>query len=324
MINSANSQPNRQLSLFPSHDSQNRFQPSPVLKWAGGKTQLLPEIKQQYPQELQKGNIVKYIEPFFGGGAVFFDIYSNYKIEKAYLFDKNPELIILYKVIQNDVDALIEELSILESEYLGLNNEKRKELYYQVRSNYNTFDKQTDANNYTQEWVKRAAYTVFLNKTCFNGLYRVNSKGCFNVPMGRYKKPKILNKDNLLAVNQAFKIAEIKHTDFAKVLNYADESTFIYYDPPYRPISETANFNAYSSLEFNDDEQRRLRNIFVKASNQGALQMLSNSDPTNHIDDPFFDELYQDFNISRILASRMINSKGNKRGKIREILVINY
>ncbi|MDJ0731539.1 MAG: DNA adenine methylase [Crocosphaera sp.] len=324
MVNEINYQSTQQLSLFLDQDHQDLIKPSPVLKWAGGKTQLLPEIKKQYPQQLQQGKIKNYIEPFFGGGAVFFDIYSNFKIKKAYLFDKNTELIILYKVIQNDVNDLVEQLSILESQYLSLETEKRKELYYQVRNDYNTFDKQTDANNYTQEWIKRAAYTIFLNKTCFNGLYRVNSKGYFNVPIGRYKNPKILNENNLIAVSQSFQIAEIKHTDFAEVLSYADESTFIYYDPPYRPISETANFNAYSSLEFNDDEQRKLRDVFVKASKQGALQMLSNSDPTNYVDDPFFDELYQDFNISRILASRMINSKGSKRGKIREILVTNY
>ncbi|WP_243397407.1 DNA adenine methylase [Crocosphaera subtropica] len=300
------------------------IKPSPVLKWAGGKTQLLPAIKKQYPQQLQQGKIKTYIEPFFGGGAVFFDIYSNFKIEKAYLFDKNPELIILYKVIQNNVEDLIKELSILETQYLDLNNEQRKEFYYKVRDDYNKLDKKIDANDYKKEWIKRAAYTIFLNKTCFNGLYRVNTKGYFNVPMGRYKNPKILNEKNLLAVNQAFKIAEIKHTDFAEVLKCSNNSTFIYYDPPYRPISETANFNAYSSLEFNDDEQRRLKDMFVKISSQGALQMLSNSDPTNYVDDPFFDKLYQDFNISRILASRMINSKGGKRGKIREILVTNY
>lgn len=314
----------KQLSLFSNQEYNNSLKPHPVLKWAGGKNQLLPEIRKQYPHQLQQGKITTYIEPFFGGGAVFFDIYSNFEIEKFYLFDKNPDLIILYKVIQNDIDNLVEQLSILEAEYLNLDTEKRKIFYYQVRDDYNTFDKKADANNYKKEWVKRAAYTIFLNKTCFNGLYRVNSKGHFNVPMGRYKNPKILNKDNLLAVHKAFSFAKIKHTDFAEVINYADNSTFIYYDPPYRPISETANFNAYSSLEFNDDEQQRLRDIFVKMSNQGALQMLSNSDPTNYIDDPFFDELYRDFNISRILASRMINSKGSKRGKIREILVTNY
>ncbi|EAZ89986.1 DNA adenine methylase [Crocosphaera chwakensis] len=324
MVNKINYQQTKQLSLLLNPDHQKLIKPSPVLKWAGGKTQLLPEIKKQYPQKLQQGKITTYIEPFFGGGAVFFDIYYNFKVEKAYLFDKNPELIILYKVIQNNVENLIKELSILETQYLDLDTEKRKKFYYHVREDYNRFDKKTNPNDYKKEWIKRASYTVFLNKTCFNGLYRVNSKGYFNVPVGRYKKPKILNKSNLLAVNKAFEIAEIKHTDFAEVLNYADEFTFIYYDPPYRPISETANFNAYSSLEFNDDEQKRLRDIFVKASNQGVLQMLSNSDPTNYIDDLFFDELYQDFNISRILASRMINSRSNNRGKIREILVTNY
>ncbi len=324
MVNNLDSQKIKQLSLLQSYAHQDVIRPYPVLKWAGGKTQLLPEIKSQYPLQLKEGKITSYLEPFFGGGAVFFDIYSQFKIEKAYLFDKNIELIILYKVIQNNVDHLIEELSVLEQDYLKLNTEERKLFYYQARDKYNTFEKKTDSNDYKEEWIKRSAYTIFLNKTCFNGLYRVNRKGYFNVPMGSYKNPKILNENNLRAVNKALKIAEIKHKDFAEVLNYAEQSTFIYYDPPYRPISKTANFNAYSSLEFNDDEQRRLRDVFVTASNQGALQMLSNSDPTNYVNDPFFDDLYQDFKINRILASRMINSKGNSRGKIREILVTNY
>ncbi|MGK7942161.1 MAG: DNA adenine methylase [Crocosphaera sp.] len=324
MFNEVNCRTIKQLSLLPEPNNQDLINPSPVLKWAGGKTQLLPEIQQYYPQQLKQGKIKTYVEPFFGGGAVFFHIYSQFKIEKAYLFDNNAELVVLYKIIQNNVENLIEELSILEKKYLILNTEERKEFYYKIRDAYNTYDKNIDANKYKKEWVTRAAYTVFLNKTCFNGLYRVNRKGYFNVPMGRYKNPKILNESNLIAVNKAFKIAEIKNIDFAEVINYADESTFIYYDPPYRPISETANFNAYSSLDFNDDEQRRLRDVFVVASHQGALQTLSNSDPTNYIEDPFFDDLYHDFTIHRILASRMINSKGNNRGKIREILVTNY
>ena len=236
--------------------------------------------------------------------------------------------LIYLSLLQGQFNPCYDDL-YLSMKAKGLNALTSREYHYFTRkdeecSDYNTFDKQTDANNYRQEWINRAAYTIFLNKTCFNGLYRVNSKGYFNVPMGRYKKPKILNQDNLIAVHESFKIVEIQHTDFAEVLNYADESTFIYYDPPYRPISETSNFNSYSSLEFNDDEQKRLRDVFTKTSKQGALQILSNSDPTNYTDDPFFDELYQDFNISRILASRMINSKGKKRGKIREILVNNY
>ncbi|MEA5510453.1 Dam family site-specific DNA-(adenine-N6)-methyltransferase [Crocosphaera sp. UHCC 0190] len=324
MSNPDNSLKSKQLSLFPGLYNPKVIPASPVLKWAGGKTQLLAEIQQQYPQQLKQGKITTYLEPFFGGGAVFFDVYSKFKFDKAYLFDKNPELIILYKVIQNDLDNLINKLSILEQDYLGLTPEKRSDFYYKIREFYNTFDKQTDANNYGQDWVERAAHTIFLNKTCFNGLYRVNSKGHFNVPMGRYKNPRILHENNLRTVNQAFKIAEIYHKDFSEVVEYANQYTFIYYDPPYRPISQTASFNAYSSSDFNDDEQRRLRDVFVAASNKGALQMLSNSDPTNYVDDPFFDELYQGFNLTRITASRMINSKGNNRGKIREILVTNY
>ncbi|XTZ09875.1 MAG: DNA adenine methylase [cyanobacterium endosymbiont of Rhopalodia yunnanensis] len=296
----------------------------PVLKWAGGKTKLLPQIQKQYPSKLQQGCLKTYIESFVGGGSVFFDIYNHFNIEKAYLFDKNIELIILYKVIKNNAELLISRLSNLKKEYLNLTEEKREVFYYKSRNDYNTFDKKDDTNIYKKNWVERAALTIFLNHTCFNGLYRVNRNGLFNVPMGRYKNPAILNSSNIRAVSQAFKIAEIKQCDFSEVLEYADKTTFIYYDPPYRSISKTATFNAYNSLNFNDDEQRRLRDTFIEVSQQGAYQMLSNSDPTNYIEDFFFDELYCDFNIKRIFASRMINSKGNSRGKIREILVTNY
>ena len=297
---------------------------SPVLKWAGGKKQLLPQLRERYPVKLKENKINIYIEPFFGGGAVFFDIVSNFKIEKAYLFDINPELIIVYKVIQKDVDILIEELSILSEQYLFLNNERKKLFYYSCRDQYNYFDKKIDTSCYQQEWSKRAALTVFLNRTCFNGLYRVNKKGDFNVPMGRYKNPKILNLDNLKAVHQVFQIAQIQQADFSEVLKYANEDTFIYYDPPYRPISKTASFNSYNHTVFDDNEQRRLRDIFKVASHQGVLQMLSNSDPSNYIEDSFFDDLYREFKIERISASRVINSQGSHRGLIKEILITNY
>jgi len=297
---------------------------SPVLKWAGGKTQLLPQIRERYSAKLRKGTLTTYIEPFVGGGAVFFDIVNSFDIHKAYLFDTNPELIILYKVIQQDVESLITELLKLSNTYLPKDDQRRKEFYYEYRNQYNTFDKQIDANGYDQDWSKRAAITVFLNKTCFNGLYRVNSKGEFNVPVGRYKNPKILNANHLRAVSKLFQIAHIEQRDFSQVLEYADHSTFIYYDPPYRPISKTSNFNSYHSLEFNDNEQRRLRDLFVKADQAGVHQMLSNSDPTNYVNDLFFDDLYQGFTIERILAYRRINSKGSSRGNIREILVTNY
>ncbi len=300
------------------------IEPSPVLKWAGGKKQLLPQLTERYPEKLKENKINIYVEPFLGGGAVFFDIVSNFKIEQAYLFDINPELIILYKVIQKDVDCLIEELSILSEKYLALNNEDRKLFYYSCRDQYNCFDKKIDTSCYYQEWSKRAALTIFLNRTCFNGLYRVNKKGAFNVPMGKYKNPKILNVDNLKAVNQVFQIANIQQADFSEALKYVNQHTFIYYDPPYRPISKTASFNSYNSNAFNDNEQKRLKDIFKVASNQGVLQMLSNSDPNNYVEDSFFDDLYREFNIERISASRAINSKGNSRGAIKEILITNY
>ena len=319
-------QKSKQLSRFNNQEAANKTfcKASPVLKWAGGKKQLLPQLRARYPAKLKDNKINIYIEPFCGGGAVFFDIISNFKIEKAYLFDINSELIILYKVIQKDVDILIAELSILSDKYLALDAEERKLFYYSCRDKYNCFDKKIDTSVYQQEWCKRAALTVFLNRTCFNGLYRVNKKGAFNVPMGRYKNPKILNVNNLKAVHQVFQIAHIQQADFSEALKYADSHTFIYYDPPYRPISKTANFNSYNSNEFNDDEQRRLRDIFKIASKQEVLQMLSNSDPSNYFEDSFFDNLYGEFKIERILASRAINSKGSKRGAIKEILITNY
>ena len=298
--------------------------PSPVLKWAGGKTKLLPQIRARYPKQLTQGKIDIYIEPFFGGGAVFFDIVNSFKLQKAYLFDTNPELIILYKVIQHDVDSLISELSQIAVNYLSLEEPEQKIYYYAQREKYNSFDKQIDTQSYCSEWIERAALTIFLNKTCFNGLYRVNSQGKFNVPRGKYKNPNILNADNLRSVNQALQIAHIAQKDFAEVINIANNKTFVYYDPPYRPISKTASFNSYSADEFNDEEQLRLRDVFVSASKLGVLQMLSNSDPTNYIEDNFFDDLYQQFEIDRILASRAINSKRNSRGAIREIIITNY
>ena len=297
---------------------------SPVLKWAGGKTQLLPQLRKRYPAQLKENNINIYIEPFVGGGAVFFDVVSNFQLERAYLFDINPELIILYKVIQQDVDNLIEELSILSKKYLAFDAQERKSFYYSCRDRYNCFDKKIDTSSYQPEWFKRAALTVFLNRTCFNGLYRVNKKGAFNVPIGSYKNPRILNVENLKAVNQAFQIVHIEQADFSEVLKHTDSNTFIYYDPPYRPISKTASFNSYNSNEFNDDEQKRLRDIFKIASEQGVLQMLSNSDPSNYIEDSFFDDLYREFKVERISASRAINSQGNNRGAVKEILITNY
>ena len=296
----------------------------PVLKWAGGKTQLLPQLNELLPDKLRTGEVKKYIEPFVGGGAMFFYLYKKYCFSEIYLFDINKELVILYNSIRNNVDELIYSLSKVSDEYLSLSNEKRKEYYYQKREEYNNFDKDIDANKYSLDFISRSALTIFLNRTCFNGLYRVNSQNKFNVPVGKYKNPTILDEKNLRAVSQSLQTAEIRHCDFSETLNYADTDSFIYYDPPYRPISKTSAFNSYTLNNFDDNEQKRLKLLFEKCHEKGALQMESNSDPTNFSEDTFFDDLYVNFNIYRINANRIINSKAEKRGIIKELVITNY
>ncbi len=294
----------------------------PVLKWAGGKGQLLDQIEQKLPLKLKMGGIKRYIEPFVGGGAVFFDIYNNYNIQEAFLFDINPELVILYNVIKYDVEKLIIELTKIDTEYK--HTVDKKEYYYARRDEYNDLDKTVDANVYVAGFVRRASLTIFLNRTCFNGLFRVNSKNKFNVPMGKYINPRILDAANLRNVSEALQIATIVHADFSKVTDYVTADTFVYYDPPYRPIRQTSSFNSYAVGDFDDDEQKRLKSVFDACHKNGALQMLSNSDPTNYTDDLFFDDLYKDYKINRILAKRLINSKADGRDAIRELLITNY
>ena len=294
----------------------------PVLKWAGGKGQLLPVISQYLPKELQQGNIKRYIEPFVGGGAVFFDLASKYEFDEVYLFDINPELVILYNVIKNNVQSLISELSKIQTQYFA--TEDQTKYYYDRRDEYNNFPKAINPNLFLADFVRRSALTIFLNRTCFNGLFRVNKKGHFNVPMGKYKNPKILAVENLLNVSVILQNATIQKVDFATALTHADKNTFIYYDPPYRPVRETSNFNSYAVTDFDDAEQVRLSDLFIKASDRGALQMLSNSDPTNYIADPFFDDLYSNFTIHRVMAKRLINANADGRNEIRELLITNY
>lgn len=294
----------------------------PVLKWAGGKGQLLDQIEEKLPLKLKMGGIKRYIEPFVGGGAVFFNIYNNYQIHEAFLFDINPELIILYNVIKYDVEHLILELNKIQTEYRLTEN--AKDYYYSRRNEYNSLDKNIDANTYRSSFIRRAALTIFLNRTCFNGLFRVNGKNQFNVPMGKYTNPRILDENNLRNVSEALQNATIMQCDFSRATDFVTPDTFIYYDPPYRPIRETSSFNSYAVGDFDDGEQIRLKSIFDKCHNAGALQMLSNSDPTNYTYDPFFDDLYRDYNINRILAKRMINAKADGRGEIHELLITNY
>lgn len=297
-----------------------RISVKPFIKWAGGKGQLLKEIKKLYPFENKK--IDKYAEPFIGGGAVLFDILTNYDIKKAYISDVNKELINIYKVIQNKAEELITFLKKFEEDYLPLENEERKEYYLQKREEYNNWKKRYNAENIEE---MGAALFIFLNKTCFNGLYRVNKKGEFNVPMGAYKKPLICDEENLRNISILLKNVEIICADYTKSENFIDENTLVYFDPPYRPLTETASFTSYTEFSFNDEEQIRLAEFIKTLNSKNIKVILSNSDPKNvNQDDNFFDDLYKGFNIRRIGASRMINSKGSSRGKITELLINNF
>lgn len=282
----------------------------------------MDQISDALPAALKQGQIETYIEPFVGGGAVFFEIMEKYPIRRAYLFDINPELVILYNVVKNDVDLLIKELSRIQDEYD--NTDDRKAYFYQARDEYNLLDKNVNANIYKKQFVRRATLTIFLNRTCFNGLFRVNKKNLFNVPMGSYKNPKIVNVENLQRAAKALQNATIIQSDFSKVLEFADKKTFVYYDPPYRPVKKTSSFNSYAVENFDDEEYRRLKTIFTQMDKMGALQMSSSSDPTNYAEDPFIDDLFQGYNIYRVMAKRMINSKADKRNEIRELLITNY
>jgi DNA adenine methylase len=288
----------------------------PFLKWAGGKGQLLPRFGELYPAELKLGRIENYYEPFVGGGADFFDIARRFSINTAYLSDANEALILTYNAIKNDTEKLLTILSEYQKKYDRYDSEKRQKLYYEERELFNMK---------ASEKTAQAARMIFLNKTCFNGLFRVNSKGGFNAPIGDYKSPTICDEKNLIDVAKLLQNAEIKNADFESVENDIKANAFVYFDPPYRPIGKSANFNAYHKGGFDDEEQRRLANLFKRLDKKGAKLALSNSDPKNtNPNDCFFDDLYKGFNIQRIPAARRINSNAAKRGSISEIVVMNY
>lgn len=296
----------------------------PFVKWAGGKGQLLNELEKRLSSYiLKEKTISRYVEPFVGGGAMFFYLQGRYEIQEAFLSDNNADLILTYEVIKKDTPELIDELLEMESSHLQKSEDIRKENYYRIRESYNS--QKIDHQIASQEWIKRAAYFIFLNKTCFNGLYRLNSKGLFNVPFGRYKNPTICDEDNLKAVQNALKKTILFHGDFTESKKYIDDESFVYLDPPYRPLNKTSHFTSYSKERFNDDSQKKLADFFKEMDRRGAKLMLSNSDPKNQDEeDKFFDDLYKDFKLERILAKRNINRDASRRGKINELIVRNY
>ena len=305
----------KNFSLF----EKDRIECKPFIKWVGGKGQLLSEINKLYPVELGK-NINKYAEIFVGGGAVLFDILSKYKLDEVYISDKNLELINTYKSIRDNVDILIKSLKEMEEQYIPLDTENRKDYYYKKREEYNSLRINSEVNN-----IEKAVLFIFLNKTCFNGLYRVNKKGEFNVPMGAYKKPKICDEENLKNVSLTLRNVKIVYADYRKSEKFIDDKTFVYIDPPYRPLNITSSFTSYTENDFNDKEQIELAEYINVLNKKGAKIVISNSDPKNNdIDDNFFDKLYKNYNINRVKATRMLNSNASLRGAINELLITNY
>lgn len=292
----------------------------PFIKWAGGKTQLLTQIKRKYPKELG-GDITKYCEPFIGGGAVLFDVLSGYELKEVLINDINAELINTYKQIKKHVDVLIEELAGMQSRFWERDVEQRKEYYYENRKRFNYLK----VNGDEEANLEKAALFIFLNKTCFNGLFRVNKQGFFNVPMGAYKKPLICDKENLEKISKLLQKVTIRCGDYKECENFIDNKTFVYIDPPYRPLTETSSFTSYAEMNFDDNEQIALGRYVDRLSKRGAKVIISNSDPKNtDSEDDFFDELYSQYRIDRVEAKRMINCNADSRGNISELIISNF
>lgn len=312
------------FSTLSTSRNEELFFARPFLKWVGGKGQSIPRLDANFPQSLNLKEIETYIEPFIGGGAVFFHIAQNYYVPRKIICDTNPDLIIAYRTVQKKPRQLANFLGELESEYLKLSERSRNEFYYRIRKSFNE-KRLTTSRNLGRTCIERAAQLIFLNKTCFNGLFRVNSSGAFNVAFGKYDNPKICDSENLLRASKVLENAEILLGDFQQVLDYSNDRAFVYLDPPYRPLTETANFTGYSTEAFTQLDQLRLAKFCKALSDRKTLVLMSNSDPSNvDSDDNFFQRMYPGFKIKKTSASRSINCKADRRGKISELFLMNY
>ena len=266
----------------------------PIVKWVGGKRQLMFELLKNMPE-----NYNRYFEPFIGGGALFFELQPD----NAYISDMNEELMNLYKVVRDNVDELITDLQ---------KHDISKEYFMEIRN----IDRAEEYEYWSD--VKKASRFIYLNRTCFNGMYRVNSKGEFNVPFGHYKNPRILDENNLINCSNLLQRTEIKHADFSEILKKVKKGDFVYFDPPYVPLSETSSFTSYTKDGFDIDMQFKLRDVCDELDSMGVKFLLSNSDTK------LVNELYENYNIKKVFASRQINANADGRGKITEVLVRNY
>ena len=290
----------------------------PFIKWVGGKGQLLEQLEALLPADFDNWDNATYIEPFVGGGAMLFNMLQKHpNIKRAVINDINHDLIVCYQTVRDNVEKLIPSLRDIEKRYYALTDmEAKREMYMEVRSRYN--EKNLDP-------IENTTLFFFLNRTCFNGLYRVNRKGLFNVPCGKYLTPQICDEATLRADNELLQRVVILEGDFEQTIDFAQDQTLFYFDPPYRPLSDTSSFNDYTKDAFNDDSQVRLKEYCDVVSERGYKLMLSNSDcKGKNEEDNFFDVLYGAYQIDRVMASRNVNANAAKRGKISEILVHNY
>ena len=294
----------------------------PFVKWAGGKGLLLPQLEGLLPPNFDKLQNVTYVEPFVGGGAMLFHMLRNHpNITRAVINDINPDLIHCYELIAHHPDRLIARLRELENNYYSVSNvSARRELYYAYRDQFN------------QEGIgpdERAAIFIFLNHTCYNGLYRVNARGKFNVPCGRYKRPLICNEELIIKNHELLNSIDLvicKPGDYQQVLKRISRNhpNFVYFDPPYRPLNPTSCFKEYSNSPFGDQQQEELKHFCDILTERHCNVMLSNSDSLNADGTSYFEQLYDEYNIQRILAPRFINAKSEERKVLNEVLIRNY
>lgn len=305
------------MSVLPAYAARD-YKAKPFVKWAGGKNQLIEQLEALMPGELSTRDDLTYVEPFVGGGAILFYMLEKHpNIKNVIINDFNTDLICAYKAIKELPDELIKRLAEIQEEYKRCVDEQARKEYYLL--------KRDEYNNKPKGDVEVAALFIFLNRTCFNGLYRVNSKGAFNVPFGRAANPLICDEETIRHDSKLLQKVTILSGDFEGVYNYIKGSAFIYFDPPYRPLPNTPSFTAYSKNGFNDEEQKRLASFCRKLDKDGHKWLLSNSDPANtDPNDVFFNELYDGFELHTVSANRMINSKAEGRGKITELAICNY
>lgn len=290
----------------------------PFLKWAGGKGKLISTLESYLPSQLMGNDDITYIEPFVGGGAMLFYMLQRFpNIRLAVINDINPDLVGVYRSVRDSVEELISALADMERDYFALPSVDAQQLFfYGVRDRY---------NSKRLSLIENSASFIFLNKTCFNGLYRVNSKGKFNVPFGKYKTPLICDHVNLRSDSKLLRNVEILCGDFEQTRDFISSTSFCYIDPPYRPLNATSCFNSYAKETFDDDEQTRLRDFVDELTMRGCSVLLSNSDcRASNPEDTFLDDLYSNYIIERVWAARAVNSNGAKRGKLTELLIRNY